>query len=262
MFTKYSNNYNDQKNEPKRIITTGICSRFYLYIIFSGIFKLLSLILIGDNKLYDNGIGLFGFCPILKKYNFMQSIDIYLGYLIFGLIFNHYKREYKSKVKTLKLLDANKELNDSESGNIILAKYKFIVNKPKKIIKNLRTKIILVCLSFVIHIEVKKVLYIQGFQFFNFWTLEIVFILYLMRKYFTMDFYIHHKVSLIFIVSTVSATLFIASFLPSSISGEYEGNAYQNINYKLGSYFYCILFILLFMFLSFFYSYSRTFSKV
>ena len=116
----------------------------------------------------------------------------------------------------------------------------------------MRTKIILVCLSFVIHIEVKKVLYIQGFQFFNFWTLEIVFILYLMRKYFTMDFYIHHKVSLIFIVSTVSATLFIASFLPSSISGEYEGNAYQNINHKLGSYFYCILFILLFMFLSFF----------
>ena len=67
MFTKYSNNSNDQKNEPKRIITKGICSRFYLYIIFSGIFKLLSLILIGDNKLYDNGIGLFGFCPILKN---------------------------------------------------------------------------------------------------------------------------------------------------------------------------------------------------
>ena len=62
----------------------------------------------------------------------MQSIDIYLGYLIFGLIFNHYKREDKSKVKELKLLDANKELNDSES-NIFLAKYKFIVNKPKKL---------------------------------------------------------------------------------------------------------------------------------
>ena len=88
MFYESDNN----KNEPKRIITIGICSRFYLYILFSGIFKLLSLILIGDNKIYDDGIGLFGFCPILKNYNFMQSIDIYLGYLIFGLIFNYYRK--------------------------------------------------------------------------------------------------------------------------------------------------------------------------
>ena len=170
MFIPYSINDNDEKDEPKRKISMGICSRFYLYILFSGIFKLFSLILIGDYKVYDDGIGLLGFCPKLKKFNFMQSIDIYLGYLIFGLIFNHYRSEGKNK-----------------KG---IAKFNFIVNKPKKIIKNLKIKIMLVCLSFIAHIEVKKVLYIQGFQFFNFWTLEIVFILYLMRKYFTMDSFI------------------------------------------------------------------------
>ena len=256
-----SDNNNDKKNKHRRIITIGICSRFYLYILFSGIFKLLSLILIGDNKIYDDGIGLFGFCPILKNYNFMQSIDIYLGYLIFGLIFNHYRKIDKNEENVLKLLGEDKDFDDLVR-KMTTIRTNLIVNKPGKISKNLRTKIMLLCLSFVMHIEVKKVLYIQGFQFFNFWTLEIVFILYLMRKYFKMDFYIHHKVSIIFILSTVSATLFVASFLPSNISGEFEGNAYQNINYKLGSYFYCILFIFLFMLLSFFYSYSRTFSKV
>ena len=171
MFYESDNN----KNEPKRIITIGICSRFYLYILFSGIFKLFSLILIGDYKVYDDGIGLFGFCPKLKQYNFMQSIDIYLGYLIFGLIFNHYRSEGKNK-NELNDVDAKKEFEDLKIKTGI-AKFNFIVNKQKKITKNLKIKIMLVCLSFVTHIEVKKVLYIQGFQFFNFWILNSFYII-------------------------------------------------------------------------------------
>ena len=251
--------YNYEK--PKRKITIGKCSRFYLYILFSGIFKLLSLILLGDNNAFNGGIGLFGFCPILKNFNFMQSIDIYLGYLIFGLIFNHYKRENEIEGNELKLLDEKAKEFDDFLKKMTTVRNNFIVNKPGRITKNLRKKFFLACLSFVAHIEIKKVLYIKGFQFFNFWTLEIIFIIFLMKKYFKIDFYIHHKVSVIFIVSTVSITLFIASLLPSNISGEYGGNAYQNINIRLGSYFYFILFILLFAFLSFIYSYSRTFSK-
>ena len=83
-----------------------------------------------------------------------------------------------------------------------------------------------------------------------------------MKKYFIMDFYKHHKFSIIFIISSCSALLLTASFLPNSLSGDNPGNAYQNIKNKLGSYFYCILFIILFVGLSFVCSYSRTFSKV
>ena len=83
------------------------------------------------------------------------------------------------------------------------------------------------------------------------------------KKYFIIDFYKHQKVSIIFIISACSALLLTASFLPTSLlDGEDEKNAYQNINDKLGSYFYCILFIILFVGLSFIYSYSRTYSKV
>ena len=80
-------NDNIIKKQNKKIITIGICSRLYLYILYSGLFKLLSLVLLGDNKIFEDGIGLFGFCPILYKFNFMQSIYIYIGYIIFGLFF-------------------------------------------------------------------------------------------------------------------------------------------------------------------------------
>ena len=113
------------------------------------------------------------------------------------------------------------------------------------------------------YIEIKKVLYIEGFQFFNFWTIEIIFLFLLLKKYFIIDFYKNQKVSIIFIIPACSALLLTASFLPTSLlDGEDEKNAFQNINDKLGSYFYCILFIILFVGLSFIYSYSRTYSKV
>ena len=117
-------------------------------------------------------------------------------------------------------------------------------------------------MAFVFYIEIKKVLYIKGFQFFNFWTLEIIFMLHFLRKYFIIDFYKHQKVSVFFIVITVSALLLTASFLPTSLSSDNPGNSYQNINAKLGSYFYSILFIFIFMILSYVYCFSRTASKV
>ena len=83
-----------------------------------------------------------------------------------------------------------------------------------------------------------------------------------MKKYFIIDFYLHQKVSIIFILSACSALLLSASFLPNSLSGENPGNAYQNINNKLGNYFYSILFIIVFVCLSFICSYARTYIKV
>ena len=140
----------------------------------------------------------------------------------------------------------------------------FIYNDPNRNKhKKLFTHYTLISLAFVFYIEIKKVLYIEGFQFFNFWTVEIIFLLFLLKKYFIIDFYYHHKVSIIFIISACSALLLTASILPNSLLNKnYSENAYQNINDKLGSYFYCILIIILFVGLSFIYSYSRTYSKV
>ena len=233
----------------KKIITFGKCSRFYLLLLGSASFKFLSLAILGDNNITANGIGLFGFCPIFIKFNFIQSIFIYFGYIIFGMIFLSFR-----EVKKVELNDFVKR------RNIIQRKF----NKDKESKENsTNIKILLLTgLAFVFHIEAKKVLYIEGFQFFNFWTVKIIFILHFMRKYFIMDFYKHHKVSIIFIISICSILLLTASFLPSSLLGGDRGNAYQNINEKLGSYFYCILFIFIFMILSYVYSFLKVYSKI
>ena len=134
---------------------------------------------------------------------------------------------------------------------------KTIESKEKSI--NNKIKLILLCFVFVIHIETKKILYNEGFQFFNFWIIEIIFVLHFMKRYFIMDFYKHHKVSIIFNISVCSILLIIASLLPSSLMGDNSGNAYQNIEIKLGSKFYRILFIFIFLVLSCVYEFIQKF---
>ena len=231
----------------EKIITVGKCSRFYLFFLGSALFKLFSLVLLGNST---KSFGLFGFCPTFNSFNFIQSIFIYFGYIIFGTIFLFFKDIKKVQINELVRKRATIKRN-------------YIYNKsPDGSIKNIRTKIILLGLAFVLYIEIKKVLYIEGFQFFNFWTIEIIFMLHFMKKYFIMDFYKHHKVSIVFIISMCSILLLTASFLPTSLLGENSGNSYYNIKEKLGSYYYSILFIFIFAVLSYDYSFSRTYCKI
>ena len=80
-----------------------------------------------------------------------------------------------------------------------------------------------------------------------------------MNKYFILDFYLHHKVSIIFIISMCTTLLLIASFLPNSLLDKNSRNSYENIEVKLGSKFYSILFIFIFIALSFIYSFTRVY---
>ena len=250
------NNLIQKENNRKKtqnLISIGKCSKFYLFIIGSGISKLVSLMILGNNNanLPENGIGLFGFCPILYNYNFAQSLYIYIGYIIFGIIMYFFKNVEKKEI--LDLLTVKRKSSISID---------YMYKQSNKLSKKAKIQILFTSLAFVFYIEIKKVLYIKGFQFFNFWTVEIIFMLHFLRKYFIIDFYKHQKVSVIFIVITVSALLLTASFLPTSLSNDNPGNSYQNINAKLGSYFYSILFIFIFMILSYVYCFSRTASKV
>ena len=240
-------------------ISIGKCSRTYLYILGSPLFKFFSLLLLGDDSISfikgsEDGIGLFGFCPSLKNFNFMQSLLTYFGYIVFGIVFLNFKKIKQSSNNDLE----KKEKKEKNEKNDI-----YIYNRPvENKLKYMWKQILLVGVFFPLHIESKNILYIKGFQFFNFWTLEVIFIQHFMRKYFIIDYYIHHKFAIIFNASICSAILLTCSFLPTSLSNDNPGNSYQNINARLGSYFYCILFILVFLILSYIYSFTRVYSKV
>ena len=105
----------------KHLISLGKCSRFYLYILGAGSFKLLSLLILGEVGFFVDGIGLFGFCPVLHEYNFIQSIFSYIGYIIFGIIFLHFQGSNSLDVEKDENKLTNIILNKHEHSKIILA---------------------------------------------------------------------------------------------------------------------------------------------
>ena len=238
----------EDKNKKKKLIRIGECSKFYLYILASAFFKFLCFLILGYK---EKGIGLFGFCPIINSYYITQSIYTYIGYIIFGTIFYYvFKRKHKK----------------SEIEMHPIPMRLLIHNKTKVMPKSAKTifQIILVCFCYGLYNEIQNIIYNLGFQFFYYWTFETIFSYFLMKRYFVMDIYTHHKCSIIFIVVTCSTFLLVASFLPGSsiMENERSLNSYQIIEKLLGSYYYCIIIILFLLFLSFIISFSRTFSKI
>ena len=266
-YNALTKNDNDSLNDDlkkvleknKKPITFGKCSRFYLYILGSGSFKMLSSLILGSNKDKENEFGLFGFCPVLNQYNFIQSIYTYIGYIIFGLIFYYFKDPDKSDSKEKKEIKENYDF-PKRVGSL----YKNIsaTKNIDKVKKNINLEIFFLCVVFAVHIETKKVLYIQGFQYFNLWTTEIIFMQWLMRKYFTIDYYKHHKISLLFNSIFCSSILILTTFLPNSLYEDGKENSFQNIKKKLGSYFYGLLLIIVYMVLSTAFCFTRIYSKV
>ena len=227
------------------LITIGKCEKFYLYILGSAICKFFSLMLLGFNK-----FGLFGFCPTISSYNFMQSIFHYIGYIIFGIIFFYFKNIQNSNKESM-------EIKDETSVET------YIYNSPIIHTPEIsRRDFILLSIAFVLEKEIVQALVKEQFIFFNFWTMEIIFLFFLLKKYFVIEFYKHHKVSIIFIISVCSTLILITTFLPISVANDDKYNSYDNLRDKLGSSYYCILFIFLQSCLNFVYSYSRTYSKV
>ena len=232
----------------KKPITFGKCSRFYLYMLGTCFFKILSLLILGANKDKENEFGLFGFCPVLNQYNFIQSIYTYIGYIIFGLIFYYFKDPDKSDSKEKK--EFYKNINISGNKNI------------DTLTKNINLKIFFLCIIFIFHIEIKKVLYIQGFMFFNIWTSEIILMHFLMLKYLSIDNYKHHKISLLCNATFCSGILVFILFLPTSLYDGDRVNSFQFVQKKLGNYFYGILLFFVFLILSVAFCFTRIYSKV
>ena len=221
------------KNNNKCIISIGICSKFYFYILGSALFKLLSLIIISE-------IGLFGFVPILSSYYSILSLYTYFSFIIFGSII-HFCFKRKDYIS-----------HNKNALNLLHVK---IINQDKK---GTNLKFFLACIGFTIYNEIQIFLYSNGYHALDFWTFELVFTFLLMKKYFEVNIYGHHKCSIIFIIIICSILLFIATFLPN----DNKENQYQYVEKKLGNYFYSILISIVFMVLSFNYALSINYSKI
>lgn len=232
-----------------KILSFGKCSRLYKYILGSVIFKFLENFSLGYKS--ENGekeFSLYGFIPVLYNYNCIKSLFGYIGFILFGFLF------YLISKKKIK-----KKISDETTNNLLPKG--MIHNKSTKKTKNDYIPILIFCLLFVFHIEIKKILYLLNFQSFNIWGFDILFMLIFLKSKFVVYNYRHQKYSIIFIVSTSTFLLLLSSFFPFKKS---EGNEYINsysVANKLGSYFISIPLFLIFIALSCAYSYSRVLGK-
>ena len=236
-FTSRSESFMDIRNTfniPNyRLISKGKCSKFYLHILGSALFKLLSLLILGEE---GNNFGLFGFSPVLLSYRGMQGLYTYIVYIIFGIICYFC---LKSKIN---------------NSSILLINDKILENNKR----NTYFHIFLTCFSFILWEEVERVLYALDLHLLDFWTFEILFTFLLMKRYFVIDIYKHHKCSIIFICVMCTVLLIIDYSLPDTENK----NQFQRISEQLSNNFYFIIIILIFVVLSFIFGFSRNYSKV
>ena len=225
--------------KPIKLITIGKCSKYYLYILGSVLFNFFSTIITIKTS---NNKGLFGFAPILSSYNSMKSIYTYLGYIIFGIFLRFY---FKGKSK-------NKLNKKTNTLNLIHDK---LINQD---MKKTNFLIILTCISFVIYNDIETFLYSKGYQFLNYWSLEMVFTFLLMKRYFEVYIYRHHICSIIFNIISSSILLLVSSFFPYKSAD----NQFEFVGNELGNPLYSIVIIFIFAFLSFNFGFSRNFSKI
>ena len=102
-----------------------------------------------------NMIALFGFSPIIFSYNSIQNIYTYLSYIIY-----------------------------------LSLKQDLLINQDNK---NFYIQIILTCLGFATYSEFQNLLFSNGYHPLDYWTFEIIFTFFFMRKYFEFGIYEHHK---------------------------------------------------------------------
>ena len=218
----------------------GECNYFYFYVLYCLITHFLVHSLLSFDYLYkmfsENGkeLGI----PILKNHPFIESLYQYLGFIIIGsiLYFIFVIKKSKSKIN-----------NENNNNNNIITSNKLIYNKKKMEIKNVNLVILLfVCFLLFFQLELYDILYSFNFYYFDFWIFNIIFTLLFMYKIFKIKPFLHHYLSIIFIIIIDIILILIATFIPDK---ETDENAYSNVEkilkYKSFAIFIIIFFIII-----------------
>ena len=243
------------------IIGFGRCSKYLIFILGTVIFKTLNNFIFNNQINPKSQSGIFGFEPVLSNHIYIQNLYKYISYIIGGCIFE-YVLTKKSQTKKENISDTkSSEENLSHQATML------IYNEQDKDDQKKNCEIIVVFLSYCISYEIISLLYLFKFDRIEIWTLEILFVLYFMKKYFKIKIYNFKKLALVIILVPITILLIISTVLPYSYHELPEEksedlNAYEEIEAITGSKTYFIPISLLFITMTIFLSYSRVKSKV
>ena len=242
-----------------RILRIGRCSKYYLYILGTILFRCMKDCIFGFIAINpESKTGLFGFIPQVSGHYLLQDFYKYLSFIIGGIIFYKIllKKTEKGEKKSVK-----KNISFKLKGMKGLIYHKNDLDKKAiSIIKKL-----MICSIFCFHLEISRIMYLFDFNGLDFWIFDILFTILFIDTYFIVNYYKHQSYSIIFVVFIDTILLVISTFLPNSNNESdklKDKNTYQIIEDFTGSKYSFILILIIFAFLSALLSFGRVKIKI
>ena len=189
-----------------KFIGFGKCSKYYLYILGTVIIKAVKDVIFGFSDIDQRNKADFQIIdpiPLFCQHNLFQNLFRYLGLFLGGYIF------LKIKKRNIQTRKKSISINKDKLGHDIQLIYTEVGYKQFK-----KREIIIVAVIMCLYYESKKLLYLMNFFFIDFWTFNVVFIIYFMYKYYNIDFYNFQKCSLLFIIITNTILLIVNTVIP------------------------------------------------
>lgn len=243
----------------KRIISLGKCSKYYLYILGTILFRCIKDCIFGFISIDpESSTGIFGFMPDISGHYLLQDFYKYLSFIIGGLIF---MKILQKKSQT------NKTVTVKRNKNFKLKNLKGLIYHTNDIDSKKISlfKIFLICSIFCFHLELSRIMYLFDFNGLDLWIFDIIFTILFIDSFFVINYYKHQRYSMIFVICINAVLLIISSFLPNTNNQEddlKDKNTYQIIEDITDSKYFFILVLFIFVFLSGLLSYGRVKIKI
>lgn len=240
-------------NAIKKYIDLGEFSKLYYYILYSIVFKsLANFILSLDSIAPNKNLSLFGFKPRLSNHILIQSFYKYLSFIFFGIIFYYFSNKKEDNIKEIN----NKNNNDNEKSNssrTALGSQSVLIYNKKSIISSIsKFDFLIVCIIYVVYLELINITYSLGFHSLDLWPFNIVFTSLFMQIILKKNIFIHQICSLGFIFFVNITITLIAGF---------KSDVYKTTEKLLGSSYLCFPVYLIYIGNSFLISYARVLGK-
>ena len=184
----------------KCFIGIGKCSYYYLYVVGVLILYFIKAMIVNEFDIEE--IEKYKII-VLSKHNFIQIVYTNLGYIVFGsIIYFYIQRKKKNKI----LNEPKKQKSGEDLNNLLYNKdnNNENYNYPKE-----TKRLIIIGIAFTIYQIFSTFSYTFGFDDFDLWTTDFIFVYFLMKYYFNLRLNKHQKYVLIYIIIFVNIFLFI-----------------------------------------------------
>ena len=152
----------------------------------------------------------------MNEQTLIKSVYKYFGFILFGIIF------YILKNKKSKKSDKANKANIETTGKKFSTE---LIHYQRSNASNFSiVGLIITCILYVLFLEFIEISYFYGLHDLDLWIFNILFALIFLSKYYSINHYLHHLISLGFIFFTNLVILIIKTFIDDEKDKNKENN--------------------------------------